>query len=245
MAQIPNCQCRGQNLTQNRRQGRAHHSPFEYKDKDGVQNDVHHRPRQGGGHGEFGAAVRADDGVHGLAEHIEGQAHGDPEEIALGLLEGLVIDPATKGREDAVGKDQVDCCHNQTENYAQHHSAADRFVRLFLFPRAQTDRHKCARAVADHYGNRQSNNCQREYNRVGSVAVTAQVRGVGDEDLIDDVIQSRHQQADDAGNGVLHHQLADRFLFQKVVFLVFHGKSPPAQRQKNTSDRQLVPLRQT
>ena len=38
---------------------------------------------QGGDHGKSGIAVGADDGVHGLPEHIKGNAQGDIEEIFL------------------------------------------------------------------------------------------------------------------------------------------------------------------
>ena len=63
-----------------------------------------------------------------------------------------------------------------------------------------------------------------KHDGVGRVAVGAEIAGVCDEDLIDDVIQRAHQQRDDAGNGVLPHELSDTLRSQKLIscFHIIH-----------------------
>ena len=45
----------------------------------------------------------------------------------------------------------------------------------------------------------------------------AHLAGVGDEDLVNDVIQRAHQQRDDARNGVLPHQPAHALRPQELI----------------------------
>ena len=42
--------------------------------------------------------------------------------------------------------------------------------------------------VTDHDGNRQGNDRQREYHRIGSVSIGSKVAGIRDKDLIDNVL---------------------------------------------------------
>ena len=56
--------------------------------------------------------------------------------------------------------------------------------------------------------------------------IWAEVAGIGDEDLVNDVVKRAHQQWDDAGDGVLPHELAHTLRpqipisgFQKITFL--------------------------
>ena len=50
-----------------------------------------------------------------------------------------------------------------------------------------------------------------------SNGVRAEIAGVGDEDLVNDVIQRAHQQRDDARNGVLPHQPAHALRPQELI----------------------------
>ena len=86
--------------------------------------------------------------------------------------------------------------------------AIDRAKALFGgagFPSAQADADEGATAVADHHRHGQGYHRQRKDHGVGRVAVGAQVTGVGDENLVHDVIKRPHQQRNDAGNGILFH----------------------------------------
>ena len=47
--------------------------------------------------------------------------------------------------------------------------------------------------------------------------IWAEVAGIGDEDLVNDVIQRAHQQGDDAGNGISPHELTDTLRPQKLI----------------------------
>ena len=107
MQQIPQCKDRREHLTDDRGHCRTHHAPFEYKDKNGVEDDVDDGARQRGDHGELGIAVGADDGVHGLPKHIEWDAHGDVEEVFLRVVEGLLIHRAAEHGDDGVCENEV------------------------------------------------------------------------------------------------------------------------------------------
>ena len=84
---------------------------------------------------------------------------------------------------------------------------------LFLAPvglaGAQADADEGAAAISHQNGDRQSHHRQREDYRIGGVAVGAEITGVGNEDLVHDVVKGAHQQGNDAGDGVLPHQSPD------------------------------------
>ena len=64
------------------------------------------------------------------------------------------------------------------------------FPTLFLAVQADEG----AAAVPDHDGNRQGDHGQRKDHRIGGISVGAQVAGVGDEDLVHDVVQRADQE---------------------------------------------------
>lgn len=239
VAHIPNRQSRCEDLSQDSGHRRAHHSPFEAENENGVQHDINSGAGQRGRHGELGASVGTDDGVQRLAEHIKRYAQGDPEEILLGLDKGLVVDPAAKSGEKRLLKGQIDDGQEHAADDAQQCGAADAPVGVLLVPGSQADADIGAAAVADHHGNGQRHHRQREHDAVGGVAVRAEVIGVGNEDLIHDVVKRRHQQRDDAGDGVFPHQRPQFFLFQEHVGIGFvHLEWSSLSRQKNKAHGQ-------
>lgn len=64
-----------------------------------------------GNHGEFGVSVRANDGIHGQTEHIEGDAQSEPKEILIGKCIGLFNDFAAKQSQNRLHEDQIES-HN-------------------------------------------------------------------------------------------------------------------------------------
>ena len=222
MQQIPHCQrCRDQ-LTDDGSHRCAHHAPAEAENEDRVQNDVQRRTRKGGDHGKTGAAVGADDGVHGLTEHIKGHAQGDIEEVFLGVVIGLGVDRSTEHGENGICKDQIHSSQNDAADQTHHHRIPDAPLCLgnFVLPKADAD--EGAAAVTDHHGNGQCHHRQGEHHRVGSVAVRAQIAGVGNKDLVHDVIQRTHQQRNNARDRILLHQFADALRAKKLIG-TFHG----------------------
>ena len=119
MKQIPHRKGRRYHLANHRGHRRAHHAPLAAEDENRVQDDVQHRPGQGGDHGEAGAAVGPDHRVHGLAEHIKRDAQGDVEEILLRTAEGLLVDGAAEHGDDAIGEDQIHRRQHQAGGYRQ------------------------------------------------------------------------------------------------------------------------------
>ena len=99
----------------------------------------------------FGAAVGADDGIYRLTEHIEGDAESDPEEVLLGVLKGLLIDPPAKGGEQGLLEDQVEGGDHKAADDAEQNGAADAFVGVLLSVGAKADADKGAAAVANHH----------------------------------------------------------------------------------------------
>lgn len=86
---------------------------------------------------------------------------------------------------------------------------------------AQGHADKGAAAVPHHHGDGQGHHRQGEHHRVGGVAVGPQIVGVGNEDLVHDVVQCPHQQGDHAGNGVAAHEPPHMLRSQKIVGM-FH-----------------------
>ncbi len=191
----------------------------------GVQDDVDNGACQGGDHGELRVAVGADDGVHGLPEHIERDAQGDIEEVFLRVAEGLLIHRAAEHGDDVVCKNEIYRRENKTADDAQHHRIADAALGLVHLASAQRHADEGAAAVAHHDGDGQGHHRQREHHRIGGVAVRSEVTGVGNEDLVNDVVKRAHQQRDDAGDGVLPHELADTLRPQKLIFGI-HKNQP-------------------
>ena len=222
MEQIPHGQRGGEDLAQDGGQGRAHHAPVEAVDEQGIQHDVHGCAGEGAGHGELRTAVRADDGIQRLTEHVEGHADGDPGEVFLRLNEGLLVDAAAEHGQDAALEDQIDGGEHRAADDADDHGVADAAVRVVLAVCAQADADEGAAAVADHHRDGQCHHGQREHHGVGCVAVGAKVARVCNEDLVDDVVERSHQQRNDAGNRIPAHQHADGLGLQKAVGFLFH-----------------------
>ena len=78
--------------------------------------------------------------------------------------------------------------------------------------------HKGAAAVPDHHGNRKGYHRQRKDNRVGGVAVRAEIGSVGNENLVNDIVKRTHQKGNNAGNRVLLHEFADWFSAEKLIW---------------------------
>ena len=198
-----------------------HHAPAADEEEDGIQKDVHHCSGQRGNHGKAGSAVGPDDGVHGLPEHIEGDAQRDVEEILLRIAEGLGIDGAAEHGQDLIGKQQVQRRQNQTAAHRQYHCVAHGPAGILSPALAQRDTDEGAAAVTDHDGDGQRHHSQGKDHRISGVSVGAQIAGVGDEDLIHDVVERPYQQGDDAGEGVAAHEPPDGLGLQKLC-VVFH-----------------------
>ena len=198
-----------------------HHAPAADEDEDGIQKDIHHRSGQRGYHGEAGSAAGPDDGVHGLPEHIEGDAQRDVEEILLRIAEGLGIDGAAEHGQDLIGKQQVQRRQHQTAACRQHHGVAHGSAGILSLALAQRDTDEGAAAVTDHDGDGQRHHSQGKDHRISGISVGTQIAGVGDEDLIHDVVERPHQQGDDAGDGVAMHEPPDGLGLQKLC-VVFH-----------------------
>lgn len=96
---IDDAEDEGENLTQDCGVGRPLDSPVQTEDEDGVQDDVQHRTAGGGGHGKLGAAVGADNPVHGVGQHIDGQGGQQNSKVLHGHADGGVrrAEQAEKG----------------------------------------------------------------------------------------------------------------------------------------------------
>ena len=193
MAQIPDGkQCRN-DLPDDGCHGRTHHAPFAQKDKDRVENDIDSGPCQGGEHGKFRTAVCPDHGIHGLPEHVKRDAQRDIKEVLPGASEGFFIDRTAEHGNDAVRKNQIYSCQNKAGCENQHNGVAHALLCPFPFVPAQRHTDKGTAAVADHDGNGQRHDREGKHDRIGGVAIGAQIAGVGDKDLVDDVVQRAYQ----------------------------------------------------
>ena len=222
MEQIPHCQrCRDQ-LTDDGSHGCAHHAPAEAENEDGVQNDVQHRTCKGGDHGKPGVAIRADDGIHGLPEHIKGHAQRDIKEIFLRVVVGLGVHRSAEHGKNGVRKNQIERGQHNAADQTHDHCVAYAALCLGDFVLSKADADEGAAAVTDHHGNSQRYHRQGENDRIGGVAVGAQIAGVCNKDLVHDVIQRADQQRNNARDRVFLHQLADAFRAEELIG-TFHG----------------------
>ena len=222
MQQIPHCQRCGDQLTDHGSHCRTHHAPAEAENEDGVQNDVQHRTRKGGDHGKPGVAIRADDGVHGLPEHIKGDAQRDIEEIFLRVVIGLGVHRSAEHSQNGVRKNQIERSQHNAADQTHHHRIADAPPCLGNFVLSKADTDKSAAAVTDHHGNGQCHHRKREHDGVGGIAVGAQIAGVCNKDLVHDIIQRTHQQRNNARDRIFLHQLADALRAEELIG-TFHG----------------------
>lgn len=94
-----------------------------------------------------------------------------------------------------------------------------------MFAGAEADAHEGAAAVAYHDGQCERHDGQRKDHRVGRVAVGAQIAGVGDKNLIHDVVQRAHQQGNDTGQGIAAHQASHGLYAQGLTGLRELGRS--------------------
>ena len=122
---------------------------------------------------------------------------------------GLLVDRSAEQGKNGLAEDEVDCRQHKAARHAEHDRIADGFVRVLAGIAPQRDAHKRAAAIADKHRDAERHHRQRENDRVGSVAVRAEVAGVGDEELIDDVVKRPDQQRDDARHGIPAHELSD------------------------------------
>ena len=214
---VPHRQRGREHLPQHGGHGGAHHAPAAAEDEYRVQHDVHQGACQGGAHGKSGIAVGADDGVHGLPEHIKGNAQGDIKEIFLRAGKGLLIDGAAEQGDEGRLKQQVQGRQHHTSGDAHLNGVAHAVFGGVLSALAQAKADKGTAAIPHHDRDGQRHHREGEHHRVGRVAVGAQITGVGNEDLVHDVIQRPHQQRDDAGHRIPAHQLAHGLGAQKLV----------------------------
>ena len=237
MQQIPHRQHRRDHLPDDRGNGRAHHAPVAAEDKDGVQDDVEHCARQRGDHGKPRAAVGTDDGIHGLAEHVERHAQRDIEEVFLRMMVGLGVHRAAEHGQNGIGKEQVDGREHKAADHAQHHRVAHALLCAvhFVLPKADAD--EGTAAVTDHDRDGQRHHREREHHRVGGIAVGAEVAGIGNEDLVHDVVQCADQQRNNARDRIAPHQLADALRAEKLIgmFHRIHLTFPVSGQKKTTS----------
>lgn len=94
-------------------------------------------------------------------------------------------------------------------------------MRVLAPVRAEGYAHKRAAAVSYHNGYRKGYDRQREHDSVCGVAVRAEICGVRDEYLVDNVIERRDEQGNHAGYRIFAHEPAELFLPEKGLIVIF------------------------
>ena len=105
------------------------------------------------------------------------------------MKEGLLVDRAAEHGDDLVSENQIDSGEDQAGRHAEKDRIADTSARLLSLLPPKTDRDERAAAVSHHDRDGERHDRQREHDRIGRVAVGAQIAGVRDKDLVDDVIK--------------------------------------------------------
>ena len=110
------------------------------------------------------------------------------------MMECLRIDRTAEHGDDGVCKNQIDSRQDQTADHRHDDRIAHALLCSIGIPSAQADADKGTAAVTDHDRNRQGNHRQWEYDGIGRIAIGAKITGIGNEDLVNDVVQGAHQQ---------------------------------------------------
>ena len=243
VAEIPDRQECRQNLTDDRCHSSAHHAPPKTENENWVKDDIGDCANNRGDHRKARTAIRTDDRIDRLSEHIKRNAKRDPEKVFLCISEGSVIDPPAKQCQDRVHENQVNRGEHNTADDAEQHRIANAFVRVFFPVRAKAKADKSTAAIADHDGHGKRQHGQRENNRIGSVAVGAQIVCIGDKDLIHDIIQRSDQQRNHTRDCIPAHQPADFLCFQKGIESLFHCASSCQNEKRVDEETGFTPPR--
>ena len=146
------------------------------------------------------------------------------------MVECFGIDRSAEHGNDLLLKDQITIHQHQTAGDGQHDGAAHAsagLIRLVL-SKAQAD--KGTAAVPDHHGDGQGDDGQGEHDCVGGVAVGAKIGGIGDKDLVNNVVKCPHQQRDNAGDCVFLHQSPRLLRCEKGLLHLVRGTIPPVSK---------------
>ena len=146
-------------------------------------------------------------------------------------MKGLLVHRAAEHRDDSVGEDEVQRREHKAARDRQYDRAADALFCLSHLALAERNADERAAAVADHHGDGERHDRERKDDGIGRVAVGTEVACVGDENLVDDVIERADEQRDDARDGIAPHELSHALRPQKLI-CVFHGGLPPAHKNK-------------
>ena len=99
---------------------------------------------------------------------------------------------------------------------------SDAPVRLLLLSSSQAQAHKRTAAIANQNSDGERNHCQRENHCICRIPIRPQTIGIGNENLIHNIVQSGHQQGNNTGDRIFAHQLSDRLPLQKCIRFFFH-----------------------
>ena len=102
---------------------------------------------------------------------------------------GFLIDRTAEHGDDAVCKDQIYGGQDKTSYNDQNHRIADTALCPGCFIPSKRHADKGTAAVTDHNSNSQCNNRQRKNNGISCVSVRAEVAGVCNKDLINNIVQ--------------------------------------------------------
>ena len=139
------------------------------------------------------------------------------------MTEGLLIDRSSEHGDNLPAEYQVNETEHNTAGQRHNHGIAYTLFCPLRPLHAETQADEGAAAITDHHGEGQGYHRQREYHRIGSIAEGPEVGGIGNKNLVHDIIQGSHQQGDNAGNRILPHKAADGFGPQKLI-CCFHKR---------------------
>ena len=209
----------GDDLPGNGSQRRPLHAPSQDKDGHRVEDHVDDAADQGGTHGKLRAAVRTDDGIHGVGKHKKGNTQDQTGEIFPGIF--YIVYRCPESCEDTVTKQSEHQCQQDSRHGDQSDGVAHALVGIFRVHAPLADAQVSRAAVTHQKGNGKSDNGDGEYHIGG--AVSKESHPAADEDLIHNVIQGGYQQRHDTGDGEAEHQFSDGFLRHILVCVLIHN----------------------
>ena len=133
------------------------------------------------------------------------------------MAECLRIDRTAEHSNHRIAEYQIDSAEDQAADDRHQDGIADASLCLIGFPSAEAQADESAAAVTDHHSDCQRYDRQRKYDRICGISVRAEIACIGDEDLVNNVVERADEQRDDTGNSIFPHKPAHRFAPQKLI----------------------------
>ena len=212
MEEIPHTDAERCNLPKDRGKRSTGHAHIQPKDEQRIKDRIDERTDEHRHHGIARAAVCQNQLAHAGIHNEERKPQRC--DAGVGLCVGQNIRRGTEEFQHRRQKKQRDRHQHCAEQCHQAQAVACIFSRALFVAGTQLEAEIRRTADAEQQRNGCAGNRKRKRNVGGSIA--QQAHTLPDKDLVNNVVQRRHQHRDNAGNGKADKQLALLFVSKRV-----------------------------